>query len=285
MTKIPGGEVSSTKFTTAFGRAGCGMKFYYRYVEGIKAPVTASLLAGTAFDRATRAFHENLISGVPHAGNAEQTFVDSWENPEETNKDGEPIEYDLSDAPSDIIERGLNALGEYTRQNHAMNPMDTQVFVAASFEETDAKLVGYIDVVERIKPGVYAITDVKTSLSPRKKWTADDAARDAQLAIYAMLWGNNNPTETIGGVGWRHARIGGKVEVGATHITAPPTSSILQRVTNWMSDLERWCETGNFPPTGLDKDSWVCSAKYCDYYHRCPFGQRAQTTTPISIGG
>lgn len=283
MTKIPNGEVSSSKFSTAFGRAGCGMKFYYRYVEGIRGVTSASLLAGIAFDKATREFHEGLITGGNNK-NPKETFVDSWENPDELNRDGEPIEYDLSDAPDDIIDRGLSALDQYVTQNHSMMPSDTQVFVEASFEETDAKLIGYVDVVEKIAPGRYAITDVKTSLSSRKKWSAEDASRDPQLGIYAVLWQNQNPTETVDAVGWRHARIGGKVEVGATHVSAPDPNTIMQRVGYWMGELERWCETGIFPATGLDKDAWVCSEKYCDYYHRCPFGSKSQKVIPITIG-
>lgn len=285
MTKIPGGEVSASKFSAAFGRAGCGMKFYYRYVEGIKGTVGASLLAGIAFDKATRAFHENLISGADIHGEPKAVFVDSWENPEETNRDGDLIEYDLSDAPDDIIPRGMNALDSYIEQNYAMMPTDTQVFVEASFNETDAKLIGYVDVVEKISPGRYAITDVKSSLSSRKKWTAEEAVRDPQLSIYAVLWQNMNPTETVEAMGWRHARIGGKVEVGATHVAAPKPDAIMQRVGYWMGELERWCETGNFPPTGLDKDAWVCGEKYCDYYNRCPYGSKNQTIVPITIGG
>lgn len=283
MTKIPNGEVSASKFSTAFGRAGCGMKFYYRYVEGIRGVTSASLLAGIAFDRATRDFHESLMAGEPT--NAHDVFVDAWENPEEENRDGEPIEYDLSDAPDDIIPRGLNALNEYIEKNATMQPDETQVFVEASFNETDAKLIGYIDVVEKIAPGRYAITDVKSSLSGRKKWSADDAARDPQLSIYAVLWQNQHPTETVEAMGWRHARLGGKVEVGATHVSAPEPDGIMRRVGYWMGELERWCETGDFPATGLDKDAWVCSEKYCDYYHRCPFGSKSQKIIPITIGG
>lgn len=285
MTKIPNGEVSASKFSTAFGRAGCGMKFYYRYVEGIRGVTSASLLAGIAFDKATRAFHEGLIMGVPSHGEPAAVFVDSWENPDEENRDGEPIVYDLSDAPDDIIPRGLSALDAYMEQNYAMSVVDTQVYVETSFEETDAKLVGYIDLVEKNAPGRYVITDVKSSLSSRKKWTAEDAARDAQLGIYAVLWQSQNPTETIDAVGWRHARIGGKTEVGATHVTAPNNEATMSRISYWMNELERWCETGNFPATGLDKDAWVCSAKYCDYFNKCAFGARNQTAIPVTIGG
>ena len=284
MTKIPQGEVSATKFSTAFGRAGCGMKFYYRYVEGIRGPTTASLLAGIAFDKATTQLHENIITSSDDDAPAD-VFVDAWENPPEENRDGEPIVYDLSDAPSDIIERGLNALGQYEKQAASIQPQDTQVFVHAEFEETDAKLVGYIDLVERVTPGVYAISDVKSSLSSRKKWTAEDAARDAQLGIYGVLWQQQNPAETLHAVGWRHARLGGKVEIGAVHIPAPNATVVMQRVANWMRELETWCESGNFPPTGLDKDAWVCSAKYCDYFQICPYGARAQSVHPIQIGG
>jgi len=139
--------------------------------------------------------------------------------------------------------------------------------------------------VERIKPGYYAVTDVKTSLSSRKKWAADEAVRDAQLNIYAVLWQNQNPTETVAALGWRHARLGGKVEVGATHVQMGDQTPIMQRVSYWMGELERWCESGNFPATGLDKDAWVCSEKYCDYYNKCPYGRKAQQIIPITIGG
>lgn len=283
MTKIPNGEVSSSKFSTAFGRAGCGMKFYYRYIEGLRGPVNAGLLAGIAFDKATTALHDSRIAGeekIPHG-----LFVTEWDNPAETNRDGEVVEYDLSAAPVDILERGENALVEYANSTKGMHATDTQVYVEASFEETDAKMIGFIDLVEQISPGTYAITDVKSSLAAQKKWTADAAMRDPQLGIYSVLWQAENPTETVAAVGWRHARLGGKIAVGATHVTAPDTASIMGRVSYWMGELERWCETGNFPATGLDKDGWVCSEKYCDFYHRCPNGARSQTSHPITIGG
>lgn len=278
MTSIPGGEVSASKFSTAFGRAGCGMKFYYRYVEGIKGAVSASLLAGIAFDEATRQIHDNRIAGSIIAEPTE-VFVKAWENPAETNRDGETIDYDLSDAPDDIIGRGENALKMYAVSTIDMKPIATQVYVERSFEETDAKLIGYIDLIEAADNGI-CVSDVKSSLSPRKKWTEQDAARDAQLGIYSILADGD-----VTAVGWRHARLGGKIEVGATHVAAPNKNTVLHRIAGWMSDLERWCQTGNFAPTGLDKDAWVCSAKYCDYYHRCPHGAAAQTVIPVTIGG
>jgi hypothetical protein len=278
MTSIPGGEVSASKFSTAFGRAGCGMKFYYRYVEGIKGAVSASLLAGIAFDEATRQLHDNRIAGSIVADPTE-VFVNAWENPNETNRDGEAIDYDLSDAPDDIIGRGENALQMYATSTEGMKPIATQVYVERSFEETDAKLIGYIDLIEAADNGI-CVSDVKSSLSSRKKWTEQDAARDAQLGIYSILADGD-----VTAVGWRHARLGGKIEVGATHVAAPNQQTVLHRIAGWMSDLERWCETGSFAPTGLDKDAWVCSAKYCDYYNRCPHGAAAQTVIPMTIGG
>jgi len=278
MTSIPGGEVSASKFSTAFGRAGCGMKFYYRYVEGIKGAVSASLLAGIAFDEATRQLHDNRIAGKSIADPTE-VFVEAWENPNETNRDGEAIDYDLSEAPDDILGRGETALREYAASTIGMKPIATQVYVERSFEETDAKLIGYIDLIEAADTGI-CVSDVKSSLSSRKKWTEQDAARDAQLGIYSILADGD-----VTAVGWRHARLGGKIEVGATHVAAPNQQTVLHRIAGWMSDLERWCETGSFAPTGLDKDAWVCSGKYCDYYNRCPHGAAAQTVIPMTIGG
>ena len=187
MTAIPNGEVSASKFNTAFGRAGCGMKFYYRYIEGLRGPVTASLLAGIAFDRATSQLHQYRMGVEIPAPDLEAEFVDAWENPDEENRDGEPVEFDLSDAPSDILERGANALKEYEWQTEGMVVTDVQVKVEAGFEETDAKLIGFIDLVERIKPGEYAVTDVKTSLSSRKKWAADEAVRRCPRPRRAVL--------------------------------------------------------------------------------------------------
>ena len=281
LTKIPNGEVSASKFNTAFGRAGCGMKFYYRYIEGIRGAVSAPLLAGIAFDEATRQLHENRITNSIIA-DPRDVFVEAWENPNETNRDGELIDYDLSEAPADIVERGLNALGVYASTTESMRPIAAQVFVSAEFEETDAKLVGYIDLVEAADDGI-CISDIKTSISSRKKWTVEDAARDTQLGIYATVYQGDAP---VTAVGWRHARLGGKVEVGATHVAAPDKSIIMQRVSYWMGELERWCETGLFPATGaMERDAWVCSEKYCDFYNRCPNGAKARRVIPVTIGG
>jgi len=278
MTNIPNQEVSASKFNTAFGRAGCGMKFYYRYIEKIRGPVNAGLLAGIAFDQATRAYHDSLIdnkSSLEYMG----VFAREWENPQEENRDGEIVDYDLSGAPVDILERGATALRTYVDSTAGMVPVDTQVFVEREFEETDAKLVGYIDLIEEVDGGV-CVTDVKSSLSSRKKWTPEEAVRDAQLGIYSILADGD-----VKAVGWRHARLGGKIEVGATHVATPNRDTVLRRITGWMSDLEHWCTTGDFAPTGLDRDAWVCSAKYCDYYNRCPHGAATQTVIPMTIGG
>jgi RecB family exonuclease len=284
MTAIPNGEVSSTKLTTAFGRAGCGMKFYYRYIEGLRGPVTANLLAGIAFDEATRQFHDNLQVGEIVA-DPRDIFIDKLENPPETNKDGEVVEYDLSAAPDDLDQRGLNALSSYTEANKNIKPITTQKFVKVGFNETDATLIGWIDLVEEHKGGA-VITDVKTSLSPRKKWTAEDATLDTQLSIYWLLYDQNvgaMDAEPVA-MGWRYARLGGNVEVGSVHVKPPNRTLIMQRLSTWINELERWCETGVFPPTGLDKDKWVCSEKYCDYYNRCPYGSKSQTTHIVQIG-
>lgn len=285
MTSIPGGEVSATKFSTAFGRAGCGMKFYYRYVEGLRGVVGASLLAGIAFDHAARHLHDARINGESiEASELAASFHHSYTNPDEVNRDGEPIMYDLSDEPDDLFGRAENALTTYANTTTSMIPVETQKRVEAEFEETDAKLVGFIDLVERTDSGL-VVTDVKTSLSGRKKWTVEDAARDAQLGIYSLLLSLSNTADVIVGVGWRYARLGGKVDVGAAHVAAPNNQRIMERVSYWMGELERWCETGNFPATGLDKDAWVCSEKYCDYYNRCPHGRASQTIVPLTIGG
>ncbi len=283
MTSIPGGEVSASKFNTAFGRAGCGMKFYYRYVEGIKGTVNAGLLAGIAFDEATTQLHENRIAGEYGTISPEDVFVESWENPKETNRDGELIEYDLSEAPVDILERGVQAVNVYGMATRTMKPLMTQLFVEASFEETDAKLIGYVDLIEESAGGL-VVTDVKSSISSRKKWKPEDAPRDAQLNIYSVLVANQLG-KPVTAMGWRHARLGGKIEVGSTHVSAPDSKNIMQRVAYWISEIERWCSTGDFPPTGLDRDAWVCSAKYCTYYNRCPYGAKAQTTHIVTIGG
>jgi hypothetical protein len=254
------------------------MKFYYRYIEKVRGTVGASLLAGIAFDQATRAYHDSLIGDKP-AEDYMDVFAREWENPNEESRDGELIAYDLSEAPVDILDRGATALKAYVASTTGMVPIDTQVFVEREFEETDAKLVGYIDLIEEVDGGV-CVTDVKSSLSGRKKWTEAEAARDAQLGIYSILADGD-----VKAVGWRHARLGGKIEVGATHVATPNRNTVLSRISGWMKDLEHWCTTGDFAPTGLDRDAWVCSAKYCDYYNRCPHGAATQTVIPMTIGG
>jgi len=281
MTTIPNGEVSASKISTAFGRAGCGMKFYYRYIEGIRGVMGAPLVAGIAYDEATRQLHDNMISGEM-TDDPNEVFRHYVENPREKNRDGELVEYDLSEMPLDIVDRGASALRMYEDQAVNMKPVATQVYVEASFDETDAKLIGYVDLVEAASDGL-CVSDIKSSISPRKKWDAQGAARDAQLGIYSVLVANQMEAP-VTVVGWRHARLGGKLDVGATHVKAPNAESVMSRVSSWIRELEHWCSTGSFPASGLDKDAWVCSEKYCDYYNRCPHGSKSQRVIPITIG-
>jgi len=281
MSSIPNSEVSATKISTAFGRAGCGMKFYYRYVEGIKGVMGAPLVAGIAFDEATRSIHDEMISGEATT-DALSVFESAITNPRETDRDGALVEYDLSDMPLDILDRGAAALREYETQTLTMRPIATQVYVEAEFDETDTKLIGWVDLVEAASDGL-CVSDIKSSIGPRKKWTHEDASRDSQLGIYSVLVANQMG-QLVSTVGWRHARLGGKVEVGATHVQAPDAARIMSRVSRWIKELEHWCSTGDFPPTGLDKDAWVCSQKYCDFYNRCEYGSKSQRVVPITIG-
>lgn len=282
-TSIPGGRVSPSKLTTAFGRAGCALKFYYRYVEGIRSPTSASLLAGTAFDKATTLLHEQRrVHEAVDLDAAKQEFVQAWANPPEEDADGNAIDYDLSDALDDIEPRAHNALDLYAASTQGQRVQETQLHVEAAFDETDAILHGYVDLVELCNDGKLVVTDVKTSIGSRKKWSEADAGDDMQLGIYSMLV-EQHYGQYVAAQGWRHARLGGKVEVGSTHVTAPNHLSTLTRVGFWLNTLEQWCSSGSFAPTGKDADSWVCSEKYCAYFHRCEFGARAKTSVSFTI--
>lgn len=251
----------------------CPKAYEYRYVEGIKGIMPGRVKVGSAFDKAANFINEIRIGN--DAVDPDAAVTKATEYMDDPGED-----YDETDIAGDdaLMSRIDEAVREYASIMEDVMVIATQQHVQRHILD-DVIVEGYIDTVEE-QDGHTVITDNKTTLKKRSgKYTHDTATTDAQLNLYAWL------REQATGRGWRVVDVGRKTpgRIESVHVvdSDPDQSATLtqQAVLATVAQMETACETGLFAPLG--RGTWLCSGTYCEFYNRCPYGSKAQTTIPL----
>lgn len=254
----------------------CPKAYEYRYVEGIKAPMPGRVLVGSAFDKAITLINERLADQKTVATDEAKTLASDYlTNPDE--------EYDTTDIAGmdDLPDKIISTVDEYaTLVAPTLQVVDAQREINYALKD-DVIFNGYIDLVEMTEAGL-TITDIKTTLKKRSgKYTHETASTDDQLTLYAATMLG----EQASGRGWRVADIGRKTagRIETIHVKDNKQQQTNENAINGalaiVNQMEAACDTGLFPPYG--KGTWLCSFSYCEFYNRCEYGSRAQTSIPV----
>lgn len=260
----------------------CPKAYEYRYVEGIKGIMPGRVKVGSAFDKAANFINEErMLNKKADPGSAMHRAAEYMDDPGE--------EYDETDIAADegLMSRMDEAVREYASLMANVEVIATQQALSRNIKD-DVIIEGFIDTVELIPSNNVVkevmITDNKTTLKKRSgKYTYDTATIDPQLSLYAWLYQQDATTAV--GKGWRVVDIGRKTpgrieEVQVIDNNPDGTASLTeQALLATVTQMEAACDTGLFAPLG--RGTWLCSHAYCEFYNRCPYGSKSQTTVPI----
>lgn len=257
----------------------CGLRWYYRNVEGIRRPASAEAYLGTAVHKSTAAFDRAKIEGSPITpDDAADVLVQAIKRPEDdvewrpdkTARDAEKIglalhtRYCMKIAPQ----------FDYRSVETILNPLEVET------EDAVIKLTGTLDrryaEVESESPEgqhmgfaeEFGVADVKTG---GRAVNADGAvnvrAKGAQGGVYELLAERHFGVKVTKPYKIAALSTSGKGAVGVASI--PNARSILIGRDDKPGLIElaaKMMKAGVFPP---NPRSLLCSPKYCPAWDFC----------------
>lgn len=243
----------------------CARQWEYRYVEGIIAPPSISLIVGAAYHDALAVnFMQKIASqqDLP-VGDVLDAFSTSWDRQltrrvtveDDEQKEFDNVDYQEED-PRVAKDVGISLVDTYHR---TVAPKIQPISVERSCEVEIAgmKLVGRLDLEE----DTGKIDDHKTS---SKSKTQDEIDRELQPSAYGLLV--MHPVD----FGFHVAvkKRNPEIQILNTHRTAADIVWFLRLAQQVWALMQ----TGVYPP---NPTGWWCSEKYCGYWNMCRGGHRA----------
>jgi len=234
----------------------CHRAWRFKYIDEIPERKSTALLFGAVF-------HEAIESYILSRGDIIQSWAAAWES-KLAELDGQ-IAWE-KDTPEALCNEGIRILTEPDVFNviDALKPLvideEPQIehYIELRVPGVPIPIIGYIDMIEA--DGVPV--DFKTA---GKSWSPDRVQRELQPLFYLAALGQMGFFEH----GWyfRHyIFVRNKTPKVQTFETQYSIDEII-----WLFDLIRevWenIQKENFAPTGAG--SFLCSAKYCDYWGIC----------------
>lgn len=242
----------------------CGEQYRRRYVMGEKIPPGFALTVG-------KATHASVYQDLTHKidkgellpteavkDNARDALVKEW-------NEGVILEEDYAElgfqkARAQAIDTSVNlSVLHHEEAAPVIEPTAVERFWRLEIEGLPVELSGYIDIQE----GARAVRDTKTS---KKSPPSDEADRSFQLSTYAMAVDalDGAIPEKVCLDYLIHTKEPKLVQLESKR-TRPDFAHVLRRIENASLAIEK----GVFTPAPMD--SWWCSARFCGFWHSCPF--------------
>lgn len=252
----------------------CGVAFERRYILGERTPPSASMVVGTAVDRAVRRNLQHKIDAktLMQLGDVQDTardaLNDEWANGIRLSEDDAE---EVGQSKGDAVDAAVDLAGYH---HTAAAPMINPTHVARSWtmdvEDLNIQLAGEIDIQE----GLAAIRDTKTSGKSPVKNAADISLQLTTYALAVRQMDGEIPKKMALDVVVRTPkRHDLKLVQLETKRNWRDLNHLAERVYRTANLLER----GMFTPAPVD--AWWCSQKYCGYWDSCKFAARPSSVT------
>ena len=233
---------------------GCGMQYYFRYVEGIKTPPSVAIIEGSAGHKGQE---KNFVQKVEtHIDLPVDVVLDVVSDTfEQRSADVETWETPKGSAKDEIIK-----LMRFVHTNHnpKIQPVECEAEHIIEIPNPDSglpvKMKSYIDLVDTTQT-------IRDSKFTKKAKSQGDADNDMQLTIYSYV-------KSLPKVAFDCFIKGDKPRVA----TIPSVRGTRQ--WNWLERAVpkyiKAIESGVFMP--CDPAHWRCSERFCGYWFICPHG-------------
>lgn len=258
---LPRGYLSPSQFNM-FRR--CPKQWYFRYVLGLVAPPSISMLKGTLIHKGVEITHKRTIATGSPAPIDEvvQYLADDFEKRSEGIENWEET---TSGAVKDDSIRGMRVY--YRDAVPYITPVKSEHPFAIKVGEVP--VYGVIDLVDRIidtemslendpeNPNrVEVVSDLKTTSTT---WTEQKLRQDPQMTFYALAEGTHRVRVDLlldqkKGVSYKPMR---------TVRDAIDKRLLIEDVGEVVDQIK----AGYFPR--CDPTSYTCTLKFCGYYNRC----------------
>lgn len=255
----------------------CPAQYRFRYVEDHKRPPAAPMILGTSGHAALEMTHHHIVDHQVPASNEQvlDSFSDKWEEIKSQVEDWE------TDKPGVMKDQGLALVRLYndklapTVKPHVVGGMRG---IEKEFRITVAgvPMLGYIDLIDAnaavaFSPAELALMkeqgreipeDLRSAVVDfkfkKKSMTQTEVDSSIQLSLYALA------------TGIYAVRFDQLLKTKVPRIKR--ASSIRTRQDlGWLQcivrEVAQAISIGVFPP--CSPDSWVCSEKFCGYWHMC----------------
>jgi len=251
----------------------CGMQYYYRYVEKVIEPPAVAMIEGTSV-------HEVIHENLAHKRDRGELLPDEYV--EDLAADRLKVNWLAEDPRLDDEERALgerNVRGmaidrtiKLSRLHHVrLAPVIRPKYLERTFElELEGypvNLGGTIDIQEENA----TLRDSKTT---RKTPTQEMADSSLQLSMYHLA--STVLDETPPSRVFLDFMVGQKAGCFQESFETTRDESDHEQLLQRVEIASKVIETGAFMP--VDSEHWICSAKWCGYFERCPFGRRRRKT-------
>jgi hypothetical protein len=290
MTSLPFKSLSFSSLDAFAGFGGCELAWAFDRIDKLpRRPKGPGMLVGTAWDEACTLAADRKLQHQPVvADEAAEAFLHRMKNPppdEDYNLAGEERQAEVQRAK----DRGPLAARDFVDgPMQAIVPVAVQRWVEIGFEEVPWRLTGRVDLVEAATRGGEILgvipIDHKATLSSSRKFGDEQAQMSLQLGLYDFAL--HQEGEHVIGRGFRGLRLlktKHDLQLGVAPSSDGSRAATLDLLAAISQRIEQACESGNFLPTARLQGSWKCSAKFCDFYDRCPHGAKARTV--VAPGG
>jgi len=244
----------------------CSLKYYFSYVEGrMPEHRPAAMLFGSAIHAAIARYYKGVLKkGKPEPLSLYQDlFHDHWNW--ETEDTGIPIAYKDGQNKEGMLNEGQLLVKTFYEGAKPMEVIGVEepyssVLYDEEGNQTDFKLIGIVDCIQRNKDGNLIIIDNKTA---NRAYTQDKITQDLQMTVYSYLLCANKLMPAKAETTHRFDVLLKVKEPRLDIYCTTRSASNRKRLAKIINQVLRGIEAGVFFPN----PSWMCSD--CQYAQAC----------------
>lgn len=247
--------------------AKCGLQWQYRYVDGLKIPPAVAMVIGTATHKSieknlrSKMEAKTLLPEQEVVQIASEALSNTWagEGPVLSDDEKEQGEIKVKGAAVDT------AVSLARLHHRVMAPgiqplhVEREVYLELTGFPHDLK--GFLDIQE-----ADGIRDTKTA---SKSPSGDEAASSTQGKFYSLA---RTVLDGLPPAKFSLDYLVKTKEPKAVTVSAQIDEDDHRRLLLRVEKVSNMIQKGTFTPA--PHDAWYCSARWCGYWSRCPFGAK-----------
>ena len=245
----------------------CSLKYYFSYVEGrLPEQRPAPLAFGSAIHAAIGRYYKSLKqAGKPEPLSLlEDVFRDYWAF--ESEDSGIPMVYKDGSNRESMLQDGIRLVKTFYEGVKLINVVAVEEPLSAPLydeqgNQTDLRLIGIVDCIQRDEQGTLIIIDHKTA---NRAYTQDKVEQDMQMTAYSYLVCANKLVPPKAETFHRFdVLVKNKKEPRLEFYPTKRTAAQRKRLAKVINRVLKGIEAGVFFPS----PSWMCSD--CQYAKTC----------------